>query len=159
MSERKSRIIYYQLPGDWTLLVGATDADNDYLSTDLAQPDDYWFHADGVPGSHVILRAKSTSEPSRETLRQAAAVALYHSKARKAGLAPVHCTRARYVKKPRGVKTGTVQVSRGTVVKARPDISFAVRRTAAPAISSGSIGSRQRGPMHAEPSAADFTER
>ena len=60
-------------------------------------------------------------------MRQAAAVALYHSKARNAGLAPVHCTQARNVKKPRGVNTGTVQVSHGTVIKVRPDISFAVR--------------------------------
>jgi hypothetical protein len=39
----------------------------------------------------------------------------------------VHCTQARNVKKPRGVNTGTVQVSHGTVIKVRPDISFAVR--------------------------------
>ena len=129
MKPSKPRILYYQLPGDWTLLVGASDADNDYLSTVLAENDDWWFHADSVPGSHVILRAKSGAEPGRETLRQAASVALYHSKARSAGLAPVHCTRGRFVKKPRGVKTGTVQVTKGQVLKVRPDISFAVRVT------------------------------
>ena len=64
------------------------------------------------------------------TLRQAASVALYHSKARSAGLAPVHCTRGRFVKKPRGVKTGTVQIAKGQVLKVRPDISFAMRVTA-----------------------------
>jgi predicted ribosome quality control (RQC) complex YloA/Tae2 family protein len=127
MSERKARILYYQLPGDWMLLVGASDADNDYLSTVLAEDEDWWFHADSVPGSHVILRAKPDAEPSRETLRQAAAIALYYSKARNAGTAPVHCTRARHVKKPRGVKTGTVHVSKGEVLKVRPDISFAAR--------------------------------
>lgn len=132
MSTTKPRIFTYELPGGWSVLAGATDADNDYLSTELAAPDDWWFHADGVPGSHVILRAKADAEPSRETLRQAAAVALYHSKARNAGLAPVHCTRARNVKKPRGVKTGTVHVTKGTVLKVRPDISFAVRVSGAP---------------------------
>src|SRR5258706_13514629 len=127
MSERKARILYYQLPGDWMLLVGASDADNDYLSTVLAEDEDWWFHADSVPGSHVILRAKPDAEPSRETMRQAAAIALYYSKARNAGTAPVHCTRARHVKKPRGVKTGTVNVSKGEVLKVRPDITFALR--------------------------------
>ena len=127
MSTTKPRIYTYELPGGWAVLAGATDADNDYLSTELAQPDDWWFHADSVPGSHVLLRAKPNTEPSRETLRQAAAVALYHSKARNAGLAPVHCTRARNVKKPRGVKAGTVHVTKDTVLKVRPDISFAVR--------------------------------
>jgi len=123
----KPRILAYELPGGWKLFAGATDADNDYLSARLAHPNDWWFHADKVPGSHVILRAKEDQEPNRETLRQAAAVAAYHSKARNAGTVPVHCTRARHVSKPRGVKTGTVNVSRGSVLKVRPDISFAAR--------------------------------
>ena len=127
MKQTKPRILAYQLPGEWTVLLGASDADNDYVSTQLAEPNDWWFHVDGVPGSHVILRAKADEEPSKETLRQAASVAAYHSKARNAGTTPVHCTRARYVKKPRGVKTGTVQVAHGTTLKVRPDISFATR--------------------------------
>ena len=108
-------------------MVGGTDAANDYLSTSVAAREDYWFHADGVPGSHVILRAKPDEEPDRDTLRRAAAVAAYHSKRRGAGTARVYCTRARYVTKPRGAKTGTVQVTRGTVLKIRPDIGFATR--------------------------------
>jgi len=123
----EGKIIEYQLPGDWTLLVGGSAADNDYLSIELAQPDDWWFHVDGVPGAHVLLRARADQEPARETLEQAAAVAAYHSKARNAGTVPVHCTRARYVSKSRGASTGTVEVSRGKTLKVRPDVSFAVR--------------------------------
>jgi predicted ribosome quality control (RQC) complex YloA/Tae2 family protein len=123
----RGRIIQYQLPGSWTLLVGASDADNDYLSTRLAAPEDWWFHVHGVPGSHVVLRAKPNEEPSRETLRQAAAVAAHHSKGRGAGMVPVHCTRARYVSKPRGAEVGTVEVARGRLFKVRPDVAFAVR--------------------------------
>lgn len=126
MSDR-GKIIEYQLPGDWTLLVGGSAADNDYLSIELAQPDDWWFHADGVPGAHVLLRARAEQEPPRETLEQAAAVAAYHSKARNAGTVPVHCTRARYVSKAGGADAGTVEVARGTTLKVRPDVSFAVR--------------------------------
>jgi predicted ribosome quality control (RQC) complex YloA/Tae2 family protein len=123
----RGKIIEYQLPGDWTLLVGGSAADNDYLSTELAEPDDWWFHVDGVPGAHVLLRARPEHEPARETLEQAAAVAAYHSKARNAGTVPVHCTRARYVSKSRGANTGTVDVARGKTLKVRPDVSFAVR--------------------------------
>jgi predicted ribosome quality control (RQC) complex YloA/Tae2 family protein len=123
----KPRIIAYELPGGWTLLVGASDFDNDCLSTTIAAPEDWWFHVQGVPGSHVILRAKPDTEPDRETLRQAAAVAAFHSKARASGIARVYCTRAQYVKKPRRAKVGTVEVSRGTVLKVRPDTSFATR--------------------------------
>jgi predicted ribosome quality control (RQC) complex YloA/Tae2 family protein len=123
----KQRILRYQLPGEWTVLAGRTDADNDHLSTALALPDDWWFHAHDVPGSHVILRAKPDADPSRETLRQAAAVAAYHSKARAAGTVRVYSTRTRYVTKPRGAKIGTVHVARGSILKVTPDISFAKR--------------------------------
>lgn len=110
------------------VFAGASDADNDYLSTQLAEPNDWWFHADKVPGSHVILRGRADAEPSQEILKQAAAVAAYHSKARHASTVSVHCSRARHVSKPRGVKTGTVNVSHGRVLKVRPDISFAMRQ-------------------------------
>ncbi len=109
------------------MLAGATDEDNDYLSTTLAAPEDWWFHAEGVPGSHVVLRAKPDEEASQHTLAQAAGVAAYHSKGRGAGSVRVFCTRARYVTKPRGAKVGTVHVGKGKVVKVRPDISFATR--------------------------------
>lgn len=114
------------------VFAGASDADNDYLSTQLAEANDWWFHADKVPGSHVILRARADAEPSRETLKQAAAVAAYHSKARNASTVAVHYSRARHVSKPRGVKAGTVNVSRGRVVKVRPGISFAKRQSSKP---------------------------
>jgi predicted ribosome quality control (RQC) complex YloA/Tae2 family protein len=93
----------------------------------LAQPNDWWFHVDKLPGSHVVLRAKAAEEPSKDTLRQSAAVAAFYSKARKAGIVPVHYTRARYVSKPRGAKPGTVNVAHGQVLKVRPDVSFATR--------------------------------
>jgi predicted ribosome quality control (RQC) complex YloA/Tae2 family protein len=132
LSGAKPRIFTYELPGGWTVLAGASDTDNDYLSTEVAEPNDWWFHADKVPGSHVILRARADAEPNREILKQAAAVAAYHSKARHASTVSVHCSRARHVSKPRGVKTGTVSVSRGRVLKVRPDISFATRQPSKP---------------------------
>ena len=109
------------------LLVGGSDCANEQLSLRIASPSDWWFHADGVPGSHTVLRAKHDQQPTRETLRNAAAVAAYHSKAREGSLVGVYCTRARYVKKQPGTKVGTVQVSHGSVMKVRPDTSFAKR--------------------------------
>ena len=121
------KVIRYELPGGWLVLAGASDEDNDALSTALAEPHDWWFHAAAVPGSHVILRARNDEEPGKETLRQAAAIAAYHSKARNAKTVDVHCTLARHVKKPRGVKTGTVSVARGKNMIVHPGIAFARR--------------------------------
>ena len=123
MTERVQHNIYeYELPGGWKVLAGKTDADNDFLSLKMAKPNDYWFHVRGMPGSHVILRAKPKEDPDRETLKRAAAVAAFHSKARNGGIVAVSCTRGRYVTKPRGAKPGSVQIRKESVFKVRPSL-------------------------------------
>jgi predicted ribosome quality control (RQC) complex YloA/Tae2 family protein len=115
----------HDLPGGWVVLAGRTDAANDRLSLKLARPNDWWFHVRGMPGSHVVLRAREGEEPSRDTLKQAAAVAAYYSKARSGGVTPVSCTRARFVTKARGHKRGTVNIRKETVLKVRPALPSA----------------------------------
>jgi predicted ribosome quality control (RQC) complex YloA/Tae2 family protein len=115
----------YTLPGGWTVLVGRTGAENDALSLKVAGPDDWWFHLRGMPGSHVVLRRVPGREPDQETLKQAAAIAAYFSKAREAGVVAVSCTRARYVTKPRGAKPGTVQIRKEKVLRVRPSLNGA----------------------------------
>ncbi len=110
----------YELPGGWEVLAGKTDQDNDILSIRAASQRDWWFHVKGVPGSHVLLRAREDGEPGRDVLRLAAAIAAYHSKARNAGTVPVICARACDVSKPRGAKPGTVTVKREIVLKVKP---------------------------------------
>ena len=88
----------------------------------VARPNDWWFHVRGMPGSHVILQAKEDEEPDSETLKRAAAIAAYHSKARNGGVVAVSCTQAKYVSKPRGAKSGTVTIRKETVLKVRPGI-------------------------------------
>jgi predicted ribosome quality control (RQC) complex YloA/Tae2 family protein len=74
-----------------------------------------------MPGSHVLLKAKENGEePAPEIIKAAAAIAAYHSKARKGGTVPVSCTRACYVTKPRGSKPGTVNIRKEKTIKVRP---------------------------------------
>ena len=112
----------YTLPGGWTVLVGRSDRDNDRLSLKVARPDDYWFHVAHLPGSHVILKAREGLQPDKDTLKRAAAIAAYHSKARNAGVTPVSCTQARFVTKARGERPGTVNIRRERVLKVRPGL-------------------------------------
>jgi len=116
------RLYEYELGGGWQVLAGRTDEDNDRLSIKLAKSDDWWFHVRGMPGSHVILKAKSDENPDKEILKQAAAIAAYHSKAKNGGVTAVSCTQARYVTKPRGAKPGTVHIRKESVIKVRPKI-------------------------------------
>jgi predicted ribosome quality control (RQC) complex YloA/Tae2 family protein len=110
----------HTLPGGWQVLAGRSQADNDRLSIKLANPNDWWFHVRSMPGSHVVLRVPEGEEPSRNVLKQAAAVAAYYSKARGGGVTPVSATQAKNVRKPRGAKPGTVEIRREIVLKVRP---------------------------------------
>ena len=115
-------VYQYELSEGWIVQAGRTDADNDRLSLALASPDDWWFHAHGLPGSHVLLRARPGEEPSRTILKEAAAIAAFHSKAKAAGIVPVVATQARYVSKPPGAKPGTVTIRKEIILKVRPAI-------------------------------------
>ncbi|MHC4943787.1 MAG: NFACT RNA binding domain-containing protein [Planctomycetota bacterium] len=116
------RVYTYELPGCWQVLAGKTDEDNEILSLIYANPRDWWFHVRSVPGSHVILQAKPGEEPDKQTLKRAAAIAAFHSKARKGGTVTVSATLARFVTKPRGSETGTVQIRREVLFKVKPAI-------------------------------------
>lgn len=104
------------------MLAGRTDEDNERLSIKLADPRDWWFHVRGMPGSHVLLRYSSeqANEPGIETLKAAAAIAAWHSKARAGGVVAVSCTRACNVSKLRGAPAGTVSIRKEKVLKVRP---------------------------------------
>jgi len=116
------KLFCYELKDGWIILAGRTDRDNDQLSLKISHPDDWWFHVRGMAGSHVLLRRQKGMEPDRQTLRQAAAVAAYHSKARSGGTVVVSCTKARYVSKPRGAKPGTVAIRKEITLKVKPSL-------------------------------------
>ena len=116
------RVHEYTLPGGWVVLAGRTDLDNDWLSLKVARSNDWWFHVRGMPGSHVILQARPDETPDRDTLKRAAAIAAYHSKARAGGMVGVSGTQARYVTKPPGAKPGTVNIRKEIVFKVRPEL-------------------------------------
>ena len=100
----------YRTSDGWTVLVGRNNVENDRLTKGSAK-DDLFFHAQGCPGSHVILKREGRRQkPSETALREAASLAAYWSKARSSGTVPVNCTEVRYVQKPRGAAPGLVNV-------------------------------------------------
>lgn len=124
----------YDLGDGWQAWAGKTDEDNDLLSFTCSRPEDLWFHANAVPGSHVLLKppADYDEPPSRELIRAAAAVAAYHSKARAAGTVGVCYTHAKFVGKERGAKAGSVVIRQETVIKVRPAIPGAPLAASSP---------------------------
>ena len=111
----------YQTKDGWTVLVGRSNQENDYLTHRMAHPEDYWFHAHGVPGSHVVLRREGRKDnPSAKTIEEAAAIAAFFSKARHSSKAPVIYTLKKYVRKPRGAKAGLAMCQREKSIMVLP---------------------------------------
>lgn len=105
----------------WDVLIGRTNEGNDYLSHQLARPEDYWFHVHGAAGSHVVLRrGKGKNEPSRQTIEEVAAWTAFYSQARNAGKVPVIYTQKKYVRKARKGPPGLALVEREKSVMVRP---------------------------------------
>ena len=117
-----TKIVEYELADGWIAQVGKTAIDNDELSIKHAGQRDWWFHVRRMPGGHVVLRARDDVDADKSVLKEAAAIAAYHSKSRDAGQVAVSCTLAKNVSKPRGAKPGTVAIKKEKVLKVRPGI-------------------------------------
>ncbi len=102
-----------------TILVGKSDRENDELTHRYAKPTDLWFHAQGTPGSHVVLKGANRSTPSR-IIEMAAETAAWFSKARGSGTVPVICAEKKYVRRPRGAKPGTASCIRSKTLFVTP---------------------------------------
>ncbi|GAB5369709.1 hypothetical protein AAMO2058_001428700 [Amorphochlora amoebiformis] len=96
----------------WVILVGKNASDNDRLSTKIGNPEDFWFHVHGAPGSHVVVRNPTKeSDLPREVKTVAAGLAAWYSKSRKASKANVHYTKCKFVRKIPGSPVGQVLLS------------------------------------------------
>ncbi len=105
----------------WQILVGKSAAGNDHITTKLARPDDLWLHAEGMPGSHVLIRNPRKGDIDPSVFRKALSLAAGYSKGSKSGKVPVVYTKAKYVHKPRGARPGMVTLTRGKTVMTRPE--------------------------------------
>jgi predicted ribosome quality control (RQC) complex YloA/Tae2 family protein len=109
----------YATAGGLEVWVGRSDEGNDFLTTRLAAGNDLFFHLDGAPGSHVVLRTEGRSDPPSEATLDACELAVHFSKARNATRADVHVVPIKNVKKPKGAKRGLVMVHGGKTIHLR----------------------------------------
>lgn len=103
---------YYKfILGKWEILVGRGARDNDVLTFKVARPNDFWFHAQNVTGSHVILRnpQKLASLP-KSIIEKTAGTAAFYCKAKHSGIVPVVYTLRKYVWKRKNSPPGTVSL-------------------------------------------------
>ena len=87
------------------ILVGRNNLQNDQLTLKTAKKTEYWLHAKDIPGSHVIIRS---TDPSEQTILEAAELAAFYSKYRHSAQVPVDLVQVKHIRKPNGAKPGYV---------------------------------------------------
>jgi len=102
----------------FTIYVGKNNRQNDELVR-KASDNDLWFHVQGMPGAHVLIKTAG-KYVDEDTLKYAASLAATYSKGKYSSNVPVDYTQIKYVKKPRGFKPGLVLYSNFKTIFADP---------------------------------------
>jgi predicted ribosome quality control (RQC) complex YloA/Tae2 family protein len=77
----------------------------------MAKSNDYWLHAVGTTGSHVIIPAREVKgSPPADLIKRAAILAIYYSKLRGDMAGEVYISRRQHIKKRSGMAPGLWQI-------------------------------------------------
>ena len=117
-----SRPYHYISSDGYDIYVGKNNFQNDELSFKFASGNDWWFHAKGQPGSHVIVKSKNEELPDR-TFEEAGKLAAYYSKGRQAPKVEIDYTQKKNLRKPTGGKPGFVVYYTNYSLLIEPDIT------------------------------------
>ncbi len=104
---QKSAPAKYLTSGGFTVLCGKNNLQNEEITFRMSEKGDIWFHAKGVPGSHVLLKSGGREVPDRD-IAEAAAIAARNSDSGNEEKVAVDYTDVKNVKKPAGSKPGYV---------------------------------------------------
>ena len=120
--EKRSEPLHFVSSDGIDIYVGRNNAQNEELDFRVASPEDWWFHAKKIPGSHVIAKTGKTELPDTTCL-EAAALAAYYSKAGREGLqnmVEVDYVKRKELKKVPGAEKGFVVYHTNYSILARP---------------------------------------
>jgi len=117
--QNRSRLDRRLTMDGYTILVGKSAKENDRLLRS-ASPNDLWFHAKGVAGSHVIIKRHGREDVPDAIVRRAARLAARHSKLRGERKVEVLQTEVKHVRKPKGAAPGLVNVLRSDTLTVEP---------------------------------------
>lgn len=102
-----SKPMHYISSDGYHMYVGKNNLQNDELTFSFASGNDWWFHAKGAPGSHVIVKTNGEELPDR-TFEEAGRLAAYYSKNRGSDKVEIDYVEKKHVKKPNGARPGFV---------------------------------------------------
>ncbi|MBP3420782.1 MAG: NFACT family protein [Lachnospiraceae bacterium] len=102
-----SKPLHYISGDGYHMYVGKNNYQNEEITFQMAEGGDWWFHAKGMPGSHVIVKCKGAELPD-QTFEEAARLAAYYSKGNGQDKVEIDYIQKKHVKKPNGSKPGFV---------------------------------------------------
>ena len=110
----------FKTTNGYLVLCGKNNLQNEHITHKLADRNDYWFHAKGVPGSHVVM-VTNGEEPDAQDFTDAACIAAHYSKAAGGAQIPVDYLLVRHVRKVPGAKPGFVTYHTNWTAYVTPD--------------------------------------
>ena len=100
---------YHYISTDgYDIYVGKNNYQNEELTFKVATGNDWWFHAKGIPGSHVILKSNNEEDLPDRVYEEAAALAAFYSKAKDSEKVEVDDIQKKSIKKVAGAAPGFV---------------------------------------------------
>ena len=118
----KSKPFHYISSDGYDMYVGKNNYQNDELTFKFATGNDWWFHAKGMPGSHVIVKVKDEEVPDR-VFEEAGQLAAFYSKGRDSEKVEIDYIQKKHVKKPAASAPGFVVYYTNYSLTIHPDIS------------------------------------
>ena len=106
-------------PGGLTVQVGRNHRQNEWISLRQARRGDLWFHAQEIPGSHVVLKS-SAAPAADDDVQLAADLAAHFSRGRGNGRVPVVMVPAHELQRIPAAAPGTVRHRGGAVLWGEP---------------------------------------
>lgn len=103
------------------IYVGKNNYQNEEVSFHIAGPDDWWFHAKNMPGSHVIVKTGGKELPDK-VFEEAAGLAAYYSRGRMAPKVEIDYTIRRNLRKPNSARPGFVVYYTNYSLMAAPSV-------------------------------------
>ncbi len=102
-----SRPYHYLSSDGYHIYVGKNNYQNEEVTFKIADGSDWWFHAKGIPGSHVVVKSGGKELPDR-VFEEAGALAAYYSKGRNNEKVEIDYIQRKHVKKAAGGAPGFV---------------------------------------------------
>ena len=118
----KSKPFHYISKHGYDIFVGKNNFQNEELTFKVATRNDWWFHAKGIPGSHVIVKSNNEELPD-EVFEEAGRLAGFYSKGRESDKIEIDYLQKKNIKKPNGSAPGFVVYYTNYSLTIHPDIS------------------------------------